>query len=193
MCGRLSEAAREPRGGVASPILRTKNETAAGKYSPFQPQPNLCLILVGPSQDWPYPLTWPRTLRHLVVLPFSHYSTPLIPNPIAVLSQTTSAATLVGEGDALGSEGSRATFPNSSEHEENVRCPHRSRHPADEVNLKLILLSTHDEDFEIFLNPRTGAFYTVTVETEDEGDEQDETVLTDARQLAHSVRVKSLL
>ena len=66
--------------------------------------------------------------------------------------------------------------------------PCRSCGSTDEVNPKLILLSTHDDSFEIFFDPRTREFYTITVENEEEGNERDETLLGNASQLAHSVR-----
>jgi hypothetical protein len=58
--------------------------------------------------------------------------------------------------------------------------------------LKLILLSTHDNSLEIFFNPQTQEFYTITTENESEDDERDETLITDASQLAHSVRARDL-
>ena len=61
------------------------------------------------------------------------------------------------------------------------------------VIMKLILLSTQDDGLEIFFDPRTGEFYTVTMELEDEDDAQDETLLDNASRLAHSVRAKDLL
>ena len=59
-------------------------------------------------------------------------------------------------------------------------------------DLKLILLSTHDNSLEIFFNPQTREFYTITTENESKDDEQGETLLTDASQLAHSVGAKDL-
>lgn len=69
---------------------------------------------------------------------------------------------------------------------------YRSRDSADEVNLKLVLLSTQDDALEIFFDLRTGEFYTVTAEVEDESDERDEALLNNASKLAYSVCVKYL-
>jgi hypothetical protein len=72
---------------------------------------------------------------------------------------------------------------------ENVRAvfPHRSYNSVDKVNLKLILLTTQDDALEIFFDPRTGEFYTISAGIEDEGGSQDETLVNNASQLAHSV------
>ena len=61
--------------------------------------------------------------------------------------------------------------------------------------MKLILLSTQDDGLQIFFDPQTGEFFTITVELELEKEDgaEDETLLDSASKLAHSVCARDLL
>ena len=104
------------------------------------------------------------------------------------VNQAAGAATLVGDrGQSLTAGGSRLG--------EDVRVvfPFSFAIPLKTINMKLILLSTQDDGLEIFFDPRTGEFYMITVELQDEDGTKDETLLGDASRLAHSVCTKELL
>ena len=161
-------------------------------HSPGLSYHRLCLVSIAPSQRWPCLPTWPRALYHSVILLPSHGLSPRStklnhsePNRKRSHSCWGRQCFWVQRPEADG-RWLRAWG-------EGEGClPCRSCGFTDEVNLKLILLSTQDDSFEIFFDPQTRDFYTVTVENEDEGNEQDEALLGNASQLAHSVRAQGL-
>lgn len=61
--------------------------------------------------------------------------------------------------------------------------------------MKLILLSTQDDGLQIFFDPQTREFFTITaeLELEEEDGAEDKTLLDSASRLAHSVCARDLL